>query len=106
MDGWWQNGGISDAPAYTWEANLCDARAAEGHDDGHDVDGELELQELGDAVVDVPPPHHRLHDAGEVVVCQDDVGRLLGHVGTGDALSTTQQDGHAVISAQFQRRPT
>lgn len=65
---------------------LCNAGAGEGHDDGDHVDGELELQKLGNAVVDVPSPHDRLHDAGEVVVRQDDVRRLLGHVRTGDAL--------------------
>jgi len=67
-------------------AYLCDAGAGERHDHGHHVDGQLELQELGDAVVDVPAPHDGLHDAVEVVVGQDDVGRLLGHVGAGDSL--------------------
>lgn len=65
---------------------LRDAGARESHDDGHDVDGQLELQELGDAVVDVAAPHHRLDDAGEVVVRQDDVRSLLRHVGACDAL--------------------
>ena len=70
---------------------LCNAGASECHNDSDYVDCELELQELGDAVVDVPPPHHRLHDAGEVVVCQDDVRGLLCHVGASDALSSTQE---------------
>lgn len=65
---------------------LRDAGARESHDDGHHVDGQLELQELGDAVVDVAAPHHRLDDAGEVVVRQDDVRSLLGHVSACDAL--------------------
>ena len=50
-------------------SHLGDAGSSEGHDHGHHVDGELELQELGDAVVDVPSPHDCLHDAGEVVIC-------------------------------------
>jgi len=62
---------------------VCDldgACAEEGDDDGDHVDGELELEELGDAVVDVATPHDRLDDAREVVVRQNDVRRLLGHV--------------------------
>lgn len=70
---------------------LSDAGAGEGHDHGHHVDGQLELQELGDAVVDIPAPHDGLYDAGEVIVGQDDVRGLLGHVGTGDALQVTRR---------------
>lgn len=77
-------GPTSDCPPRP--TDLRDARSSEGHDDGHHVNSELKLEELGDAVVDVPAPHHRLDDAAEVVVCQDDVGRLLGHVSAGDAL--------------------
>lgn len=75
-------------------SDLRDAGPGEGHDDGHHVDGELELQELGDAVVDVPPPHDGLDDAGEVVVGQDDVRRLLRHVCAGDALTGEKAEGH------------
>jgi len=70
--------------------DLRDARPGEGHDAGDHVDGELELEELGDAVVDVAAPHHGLHDAAEVVVRQDDVRRLLCHVRPGDALQDTR----------------
>lgn len=73
--------------------HLRDAGAGERHDHGHHVDGQLELQELGDAVVDVPPPHHGLDDAGEVVVGQDDVGRLLGHVCAGNSLARRSRSG-------------
>lgn len=66
--------------------HLCNAGAGESHDDCHDVDGELELQELGDAIVDVTAPHHSLYDAGEVVVCQDDIRGFLGHVGSSNTL--------------------
>lgn len=66
--------------------HLCNAGAGERYDDGHDVDGELKLQELGDAVVDVSAPHHSLYDAGEVVVGQDDVRGFLGHVSPGNTL--------------------
>lgn len=71
-------------------AHLCDAGTGERHDHGHHVDGQLELQELGDAVVDVPSPHDGLDDAGEVVVRQDDVGRLLRHVGASDSLTRSR----------------
>jgi hypothetical protein len=50
------------------------------------VDGQLELQEFGDAVVDVAAPQHCFHNAAEVVVSQDDVGRLFGHVSASNSL--------------------
>lgn len=53
--------------------DLCDAGASEGHYDGHNVDSQLELQKLGDAVVDVPAPHHRFDNAAEIIVCQNDI---------------------------------
>ena len=56
----------------------------ERHDHGDNVHSQLELEELGDAVVDIPPPHDGLDDAGEVVVGEDDVASLLGHVRAGD----------------------
>jgi len=59
---------------------LDGARSEEGGNDGDDVDGELELEELGDAVVDVATPHHRLDDTREVVVGQYDVRCLFGYV--------------------------
>lgn len=61
-------------------AYLSDAGPREGHYDSHYIDRELELQELGDAIVDVSPPHHRLDNAAEVVISQDDVRRLFGHI--------------------------
>ena len=65
---------------------LNDAGAYEGDRDGDGVDGQLELKELGDAVVDVATPHDRLDDAREVVVRQDDVRRFLRHVRASNAL--------------------
>ena len=53
--------------------HLGDARPCEGHNHRHHIDSQLELQELGDAVIDITPPHHCLHNAAEVVICQDDV---------------------------------
>lgn len=41
------------------------------------VDGELELQELADVVVHAPAPHDGPDDGGELVVEDDDVGRVL-----------------------------
>lgn len=77
---------------------LSDAGSGEGHDDGHDVDRELELQELGDAIVDVSPPHHRLDDAAEVVIGQDDVRRLFGHVCPRDALAEIETERRGLTS--------
>lgn len=68
-------------------AYLSDAGTSESDDDGHYVHCELELQELGNAVVDVSPPHHRLDNAAEVIVSQDDVRCLFCHVRPGDALT-------------------
>ena len=61
--------------------------ADERHDHGDNVHGQLELEELGDTVVDIPAPHDGLDNAGEVVVCKDDVGGFLGHVSAGNAHS-------------------
>lgn len=72
--------------------HLCNAGAREGHDHGHHVDSQLELQEFGYAVVDITAPHHCLDDAAEVVVCQDDVGGLLGHICASDALWRQRQE--------------
>ena len=69
-------------------ADLDEAGPHESDDDGDHVDGELELQELGDAVVDVTSPHHSLNDRRKVIVRQDDVRRLLRYVRTRDTLST------------------
>lgn len=66
--------------------NLCDAGAREGHDDSHHVDSELELEELGNAVVDVASPHHSFDDTRKVVVGQDDVRCLFGYICAGDPL--------------------
>ena len=41
----------------------------------------LELQELADVGEHGAAPQHSLDDGGEVVVHDDDVGRLLGHLG-------------------------
>jgi len=60
--------------------DLDGTSSEEGDDDGDNVDGQLELKELGDAVVDVTTPHHRLHDTRKVVISQDDVRRFLRHV--------------------------
>ena len=68
---------------YLERAVLDCAGADKSDNDGHDVDGELELQELRDGVVHVPAPHHRLHYTREVIVGKDDVRGLLGHVCAG-----------------------
>lgn len=68
-------------------AYLCDAGAGERDNHSHHVDGQLELKELRNAVVYIPSPHDGLDDAGEVVVCKDDVRSLLRHVCAGNSLT-------------------
>jgi hypothetical protein len=74
---------------YLERAVLDGACSDEGNNHGDHVDSELELQEFCDAVVHVAAPHDRLHDAAEVVVSQDDVGRLLGYVCARNTLNNT-----------------
>lgn len=71
-------------------SDLCDSGSGERNDNSHNVDRELELKELGDAVVDVAAPHDRLDDAAEVVVRQNNVRRLLRHISTSDTLRGTR----------------
>ena len=62
--------------------DLDGTSSEEGDNDGDNVDGQLELKELCDAVIDVATPHHRLHDTRKVVISQDNVRRFLRHVRT------------------------
>lgn len=55
-----------------------------GNDDSNDVNSKLELQKLGDGIVDVPPPHHRLHYAREVIIGEDDIRSFFSDVGSSD----------------------
>lgn len=71
---------------------LSDAGPSEGHYDSHYVDRELELQELGNAIVDVSSPHHRLDNAAEVVIRQDDVRRLFRDVCPRDTLTEIETE--------------
>lgn len=57
----------------TQYSDLCNTGSSERHNDSHHVNGQLKLKELGDTVIDVPPPHHCLHNAAEVIICQDNV---------------------------------
>ena len=78
-----------------WNDIVCQSQtlmgtsSEEGDDDGDNVDGQLELKELCDAVIDVTTPHHRFHDTRKVVVSQNDVRRLLRHVRTCYSLQST-----------------
>lgn len=84
---------------HTHPSDLRDAGASEGHYDSHNVDSELELEKLGNAVVDVPAPHHCLDNAAEVVIGQNDIRRLLGHVRAGNALDKHRQGAVRVKSS-------
>lgn len=68
----WDTLGCSTLPTPRG-THLRDASPREGHNHSHHVDCQLELQELGYAVIDVAAPHHCLDDAAEVVIRQDDV---------------------------------
>lgn len=68
------------------KSDLGNASSGESHGDSHHVNCELELQELGNAVIDISAPHHSLDDAGEIIVCQDDVGGLLRYICPCDSL--------------------
>ena len=57
----------------------------ERNNDGNNVHSQLELEELGDGIVHVATPHHRLDYAREVVVGEDDVGSLLCHISASNA---------------------
>jgi hypothetical protein len=57
-----------------------------GHNNCHYVDSELKLKELSYAVIDIASPHHCLHYAAEVVICEDDVGCLFGDICSGNTL--------------------
>jgi len=71
------------------DTDLDGASPKEGDDDGDNVDGQLELKELCDAVVDITTPHHRLDDTRKVVICEDDVRCFLRHVRAGYTLQVT-----------------
>ena len=71
---------VRDDDAEKWEAKRVEGGAEgadDGEGDGDDVHSQLELQELGDGVVDIPPPLGGGDDGGEVVVEKDDVARVL-----------------------------
>ena len=63
----------------------ADERGGEHRQDLAGVAGEQVVDELLDVVVDPPPLLDGRHDGGEVVVGDDHVRDLLGHVGPGDA---------------------
>lgn len=82
---------FSVIPGYLKRRVLYCTGADEGDDDCDDVDSQLKLEKLGDAVVHVTAPHDSLHDAAKVVVSQDNVGSLLCHIGTGNALKSNDK---------------
>ena len=65
---------------------LDGACSEERHDDGDNIDSQLELEEFGDGIVHVATPHDGLDDAREVVVSEDDVRCLLSNVCASDTL--------------------
>ena len=62
----------------------CDS-SDERDDDGGNVGVDLELKEFSHSIVYATAPHDSMHDRREIVIHQDDVGCLLGHLGPCDA---------------------
>jgi len=75
---------------YAAESYLYGGSSDKRDDHGHYIDGQLELKEFGDAVVDVTSPHDSLNDASEVIISQDDIRRFLSHIRTSDTLQIRQ----------------
>ena len=55
----------------------------EHNDDSDYVDGQLELEELSDGVINISSPHDSSDDGGEVIVQKDDISSLSGDLSTG-----------------------
>ena len=65
------------------------ADSSSGHDRYHtsgEICRQLKLKKFGNAIVDISSPHHRLDNGGEIIVGEDDIRRLLGHVRALNAL--------------------
>lgn len=70
---------------------LCNAGPSESYDDSHYIDSKLKLQELGDAVIHISPPHDSFHNAGEVIIGQNDVRGFFSYISTCYTLETTRK---------------
>lgn len=70
---------------------LCNAGPGESYGDGHYIDSKLKLQELGDAVIHISPPHDSLHNAGEVIIGQDDVRGFFSYISACYTLETARE---------------
>lgn len=66
---------------------LSNTGARESNNDCDYIDSKLELEEFGDAVIDIPSPHHCLNNAREVVVRENNIGCFFRYVSSSDALS-------------------
>lgn len=86
---------------------LCNAGPGESYDDGHYIDSKLKLQELRDAVIHISPPHDSLHNAGEVIIGQDDVRGFFSYISACYTLETARETervrdlGNACIKVSF-----
>jgi hypothetical protein len=75
-----------DGLSYLQRAVLNGAGSDKCHNHGHHVNRQLKLEEFSDAIVHVTAPHDRLHNAAEVVVGEDDVGRFFRYISASDTL--------------------
>ena len=71
---------------------MHDVSYADGssRDDRYHTSGEirrqLKLKKFGNAIVDISSPHHRLDNRREIIVGENNIRRLLGHVRALNAL--------------------
>ena len=93
-------------PVYSilWWQYLDGCSAEERDEDSNYIDGQLELEELGYAVVDITAPHDSLDNAGEVIVRQDNIRRLFGDISAGDSLDVIVECFRKVSIAEMNRK--
>jgi hypothetical protein len=68
---------------------LCNAGTKESNNESSNIDGQLELEETLDIIVHIAAPHGSLHNRGEVVVSDKNIGSFLAHISAGLAHSET-----------------
>ena len=72
--------------------DLDEACTEESNDNSDTVDCQLELKELGNAVVDITTPHDGLDYRREVIIGQYYIRRFLGNISSSNALYTHIED--------------
>jgi hypothetical protein len=60
----------------------------EGNHNCYDIHSQLKLEKLRDAVVYVSSPHNSFHNAGKIIVREDNITCLLSYIRSSDSLHT------------------